>query len=366
MNLLILTSQIFNCQKGKNTLSIKGPDNSGISYKDAGVDIAAGSELIDRIKPFVQATHKNNNPPLSGLGGFASLTQIPNGYLNPVLVSGTDGVGTKLELANKYDRHQTIGQDLVAMCVNDVLVCGGEPLFFLDYFATGKLDIDLATKVIKGIADGCQLAGCSLAGGETAEMPGFYHGSQYDLAGFCVGVVERDKIIDGSKVKLGNKIIGLPSSGPHSNGFSLIRKILETTELKNEQLVSEMMNPTRIYVKSVLSLIEKIAVKGMVHVTGGGFYENIRRVLPDRSHAALIDTTAWQRPDFFSWLQDSGNITEREMLTTFNCGIGYLLIVDENDIEGAIEILQKENENPLVLGEIVESGRTTNPSEILI
>ena len=366
MNLLILTSQIFNCQKGKNTLSIKGPDNSGISYIDAGVDIAAGSELIDRIKPFVQATHKNNNPPLSGLGGFASLTQIPNGYLNPVLVSGTDGVGTKLELANKYDRHQTIGQDLVAMCVNDVLVCGGEPLFFLDYFATGKLDIDLATKVIKGIADGCQLAGCSLAGGETAEMPGFYHGSQYDLAGFCVGVVERDKIIDGSKVKLGNKIIGLPSSGPHSNGFSLIRKILETTELKNEQLVSEMMNPTRIYVKSVLSLIEKIAVKGMVHVTGGGFYENIRRVLPDRSHAALIDTTAWQRPDFFSWLQDSGNITEREMLTTFNCGIGYLLIVDENDIEGAIEILQKENENPLVLGEIVESGRTTNPSEILI
>ncbi len=344
----------------------KGPDNSGISYKDAGVDISAGSELIDRIKPFVQATHKNDNPQLNGLGGFASLTQIPNGYQSPVLVSGTDGVGTKLELANKYDCHQTIGQDLVAMCVNDVLVCGAEPLFFLDYFATGKLDVDLATKVIKGIADGCQLAGCSLAGGETAEMPGFYQGSQYDLAGFCVGIVERDKIIDGSKVRLGNRIIGLPSSGPHSNGFSLIRKILETKELKNEKLINEMMSPTRIYVKSILSLMEKIAVKGMVHITGGGFYENIRRILPDESLAALIDTSAWERPDFFSWLQKAGSIAEREMLTTFNCGIGYLLIIDENDIDDTINTLQKENENPLVLGEIVESGRTTSPSEILI
>ena len=347
-------------------MSIKESDNSGISYKDAGVDISAGSKLIERIKPFVQATHKNNNPPLSGLGGFASLTPLPNGYLNPVLVSGTDGVGTKLELANKYDRHNTIGQDLVAMCVNDVLVCGGEPLFFLDYFATGKLNVDLATKVIKGIAYGCQLAGCSLAGGETAEMPGFYHGTQYDLAGFCVGIVEKDQIIDGSRVKLGNKIIGLPSSGPHSNGFSLIRKILAEKELSNEQLIDEIMNPTRIYVKSILSLIETTTVNGMVHITGGGFYENIRRILPSQELSALVDTSAWQRHDCFSWLQDAGNISEREMLTTFNCGIGYILIVDEDDTEKVKESLKKENEEPIVIGEIVENGRSAKASEILI
>ena len=347
-------------------MSIKESDNSGISYKDAGVDISAGSKLIERIKPFVQATHKNNNPPLSGLGGFASLTPLPNGYLNPVLVSGTDGVGTKLELANKYDRHETIGQDLVAMCVNDVLVCGGEPLFFLDYFATGKLNVDLATKVIKGIADGCQLAGCSLAGGETAEMPGFYHGAQYDLAGFCVGIVEKDQIIDGSRVKLGNKIIGLPSSGPHSNGFSLIRKILAEKEPSNEQLIDEIMNPTRIYVKSILSLIETTTVNGMVHITGGGFYENIRRILPSEELSALVDTSAWQRHHCFSWLQDAGNISEREMLTTFNCGIGYILIVDEDDTEKVKESLKKENEEPIVIGEIVENGRSTKASEILI
>ena len=347
-------------------MSIKEADNSGISYKDAGVDIAAGSKLIDRIKPFVNATQKNQGSQLNGIGGFASLTELPVGYRNPVLVSGTDGVGTKLELANKYNRHQTIGQDLVAMCVNDVLVCGGKPLLFLDYFATGKLDVDLATKVIKGIADGCQLADCSLAGGETAEMPGFYHGTQYDLAGFCVGIVEKDQIIDGSRVKLGNKIIGLPSSGPHSNGFSLIRKILAAKELSNEKLIDEIMNPTKIYVKSILSLIEKTTVNAMVHITGGGFYENIRRILPSEDLSALIDTSAWQRHDCFSWLQDAGNISEREMLTTFNCGIGYLLMVDADNTEKAIEVLKQENENPIIIGEVVEKGRTAKASEILV
>ena len=347
-------------------MSIKEADNSGISYKDAGVDIAAGSKLIDRIKPFVNATQKHQGSQLNGIGGFASLTELPVGYRNPVLVSGTDGVGTKLELANKYNRHQTIGQDLVAMCVNDVLVCGGKPLLFLDYFATGKLDVDLATKVIKGIADGCQLADCSLAGGETAEMPGFYHGTQYDLAGFCVGIVEKDQIIDGARVKLGNKIIGLPSSGPHSNGFSLIRKILAAKELSDEKLIDEIMNPTKIYVKSILSLIEKTTVNAMVHITGGGFYENISRILPSEDLSALIDTSAWQRHDCFSWLQDAGNISEREMLTTFNCGIGYLLMVDADNAEKAIEVLKQENENPIIIGEVVEKGRTAKASEILV
>ena len=347
-------------------MSIKNPDSSGISYKEAGVDIDAGAELVDRIKPFIKATHTSNPFQLNGLGGFAALTEIPKGFQNPVLVSGTDGVGTKLELADRYNRHETIGQDLVAMCANDVLVCGGKPLFFLDYFATGKLNVELATKVIKGIADGCQLAGCSLAGGETAEMPGFYHGEQYDLAGFCVGVVEKDKIIDGTKITLGNKIIGLPSSGPHSNGFSLIRKLLETKNLEKDQLIDQMMSPTRIYVKSVLSLIEHIDVKGMVHITGGGFYENVGRVLPHNKLKALIDTNTWRRPNFFSWLQEAGQITEREMLTTFNCGIGYLIMVESADTDRTLEALERANERPIVIGEIVPTGSSTKSSEILV
>ena len=347
-------------------MSIKDPDSSEISYKEAGVDIDAGAELVDRIKPFIKATQTNNPGQLNGLGGFAALTEIPKGFQNPVLVSGTDGVGTKLELADRYNRHETIGQDLVAMCANDVLVCGGKPLFFLDYFATGKLNVELATKVIKGIADGCQLAGCSLAGGETAEMPGFYHGEQYDLAGFCVGVVEKEKIIDGTKISLGNKIIGLPSNGPHSNGFSLIRKLLETKNIEQDQLIDQMMSPTRIYVKSVLSLIEHIDVKGMVHITGGGFYENVGRVLPHNKLKALIDTTTWRRPNFFSWLQEAGNVTEREMLTTFNCGIGYLIVVESADTDRTLEALERSNERPIVIGEIVPTGSSTKSSEILV
>ncbi|MFL2526826.1 MAG: phosphoribosylformylglycinamidine cyclo-ligase [Candidatus Azotimanducaceae bacterium] len=340
-------------------------EQEGISYKGAGVDITAGSQLVDLIGPAVKAT-QNSDLQLSSIGGFAALTQLPAHYKNPVLVSGTDGVGTKLELADKYGRHETVGQDLVAMCVNDVLVCGGEPLIFLDYFATGKLDVDLASKVIKGIAKGCQTAGCSLVGGETAEMPGFYQGAQYDLAGFCVGIVEKDKIIDGAEIEKGDKIIGLPSSGPHSNGFSLIRKILELKEIENHDLINEMMNPTRIYVSSVLSLLRKIRVKGMVHITGGGFYENIRRIIPNQQLSANIDLSAWERPHIFNWLQDAGRVNDREMLTTFNCGIGYLIIVSSEDIEETTKILTLEQEEPLLIGEIVSSDSSTNSDQILI
>jgi len=337
----------------------------GISYRDAGVDINAGSKLVDRIGPIVKAT-QNTDLQLSSIGGFAALTQLPAHYKQPVLVSGTDGVGTKLELAEKFGRHETIGQDLVAMCVNDVLVCGGEPLIFLDYFATGKLDIDLAAEVIKGIAKGCQIAKCSLVGGETAEMPGFYQGSQYDLAGFCVGIVEKDKIINGAEITKGDKIIGLPSNGPHSNGFSLIRKILELKEIESSDLIDEMMNPTKIYVRSVLALLQKIKVKGMVHITGGGFYENIRRILPNQQLSAKINLSAWERPQIFRWLQDAGRVDEREMLTTFNCGIGYLIIVSSKDVEKTTEILALEQEEPLLVGEIVSSDSPANSNQILI
>ena len=336
----------------------------GLSYKDAGVDIDAGASLVERIKPMVNSTKRPEQ--ITGLGGFASLTQIPSHYKNPVLVSGTDGVGTKLELALKYDRHEAIGQDLVAMCVNDVLVCGGEPLFFLDYLATGKLNVDLAERVIKGIAEGCKLAGCSLAGGETAEMPGFYHNDQYDLAGFCVGVAEKDRLIDGSNLKLGDKIIGLPSSGPHSNGFSLIRKVLTITDLNQDRLVNSMMNPTRIYVKSVLSLIKKIKVNAMVHITGGGFYENVRRVIQKGELSAKIEVSSWQRPEFFSWLKSEGNISEREMLTTFNCGIGFLVIVDQADAARTSKLLKQLGEAPVSIGEIVSKEEMIRDTEILI
>ena len=339
--------------------------HGGISYRDAGVDIKAGSKLVDQIGPIVKAT-QNTDLQLSSLGGFAALTKLPSYYQQPVLVSGTDGVGTKLELAEKFDRHETIGQDLVAMCVNDVLVCGGEPLIFLDYFATGKLNIDLASKVIKGIAKGCQMAKCSLVGGETAEMPGFYQGSQYDLAGFCVGIVEKDKIINGSEITKGDSIIGLPSSGPHSNGFSLIRKILSLKEIESLDLIDQIMNPTKIYVRSVLTLLEKIKVKGMAHITGGGFYENIRRILPNQSLSANIDLSAWERPQIFNWLHDAGRVDEREMLTTFNCGIGYLIIVSSEDTEKTTEILALEQEEPLLIGEIVSSGSSTTSKQILI
>jgi len=336
-----------------------------LSYKDAGVDIEAGAELVRRIGPACKATHRPEM--LSSLGGFAAMTEIPSGYQQPVLVSGTDGVGTKLKLAIDHDRHDGVGQDLVAMCVNDVLVAGAEPFLFLDYYATGALDVDTATRVINGIAHGCSLAGCSLAGGETAEMPGFYEGEDYDLAGFCVGVVEKSRIISGDAVELDDVIIGLPSSGPHSNGYSLIRKVLDNQALQpNSDLLDDLLAPTRIYVKSVLALLAEVAVHGMVHITGGGFYENVPRVLNNPAHAALIDIDAWRWPDVFSWLQQAGNIAEREMLTTFNCGIGFLLIVSAEQASAAMDKLASLGEAPITIGKIVPLDTHASKSQMLI
>ena len=335
---------------------------SGLTYKQAGVDIEAGAELIQRIAPAAKATRRPEL--LGGLGGFAAMAELPSGYTQPILVTGTDGVGTKLKLAIDYQRHDGVGQDLVAMCVNDVLVTGAEAFLFLDYYATGKLDVDVAERVIKGIAKGCEIAGCALAGGETAEMPGFYNDGEYDLAGFSIGVVEKSKIIDGSNVAIGNKIIGLPSSGPHSNGYSLIRKVLEQAGVTpNEDLLDDLLAPTRIYVKAVRKLLEQVTVNGMVHITGGGFYENIPRVLVDPQHAALIDLDSWQRPEVFSWLQQAGNISDAEMLTTFNCGLGLLLIVTEEDCDAAVQALTDEGEAPVVVGEIVAKDTVAEPGQ---
>ena len=336
-----------------------------LSYKDAGVDIEAGAELVRRIGAACKATHRPEM--LSSLGGFAAMTEIPAGYDHPVLVSGTDGVGTKLKLAIDYNRHDGVGQDLVAMCVNDVLVTGAEPFLFLDYYATGALQVDTAARVIKGIAHGCSLAGCSLAGGETAEMPGFYEGEEYDLAGFCVGVVEKNRIISGDAVNLDDVIIGLPSTGPHSNGYSLIRKVLAKQSMQpNADLLDELLAPTRIYVKSILELLKTTTVNGMVHVTGGGFYENVPRVLNNPEHAALIDVDSWRWPDVFSWLQQAGNIAEREMLTTFNCGIGFLLIVPAESAPEAMSQLTALGEAPITIGKIVSVDATASDNQMLI
>ena len=343
----------------------KEPSQAGLTYKAAGVDIEAGAELVKRIAPAAKATRRPEL--LGGLGGFAAMAELPEGYEKPVLVTGTDGVGTKLKLAIDYNRHDGVGQDLVAMCVNDVLVVGAEAFLFLDYYATGKLDVDVAERVIKGIAHGCQLAGCALAGGETAEMPGFYDDGEYDLAGFSVGVVEKSKIIDGTKIAPGDTIIGLPSSGPHSNGYSLIRKVLENTQLvPDDTLLDELLAPTRIYVKQVRSLLESVDVNGMVHITGGGFYENIPRIFSDDGIAALINVDSWQRPSVFSWLQQAGNISEQEMLTTFNCGIGLLLILPSEDAATALEVLKDQGEAPVVIGSIVGSGHQAGAGEIVI
>jgi phosphoribosylformylglycinamidine cyclo-ligase len=336
-----------------------------LTYKDAGVDIEAGAELVRRIAPAAQKTRRPEL--LGGLGGFAAMAEIPQGYDEPVLVTGTDGVGTKLKLAIDYDRHDGVGQDLVAMCVNDALVVGAEPFLFLDYYATGALELDVAERVIKGIAHGCELAGCALAGGETAEMPGFYSAGDYDLAGFCVGVVEKRQIIDGSAVGLGDRIIGLPSSGPHSNGYSLVRKVIERQSLvPNEDLLDDLLAPTRIYVKPVLALLDGVRIHAMAHITGGGFYENIPRVLVSDDHAALIDVDGWQRPEVFGWLQQAGNIDEREMLTTFNCGIGFVLIVGETDLEDALATLRKSGEQPVEIGSIVSPDTQPGAGQILI
>ncbi|MBE2293327.1 MAG: phosphoribosylformylglycinamidine cyclo-ligase [Phycisphaerales bacterium] len=327
-----------------------------LSYRDAGVDIDAGNRLVDRIKPHAQRTRRSGV--LDGLGGFGALFELPlDRYRQPVLVSGTDGVGTKLKLALELNRHDTIGIDLVAMCVNDVLVTGAEPLFFLDYYATGALDVDVAATVIQGIAEGCAQAGAALVGGETAEMPGMYGAGDYDLAGFCVGVVEKSRIIDGSRVAPGDVLLGLASSGPHSNGYSLIRKILVVSGASLDQAFAEhslgdaLLAPTRIYVKSVLGLLQQLEVHAIAHITGGGLTENLPRVLPAGSKA-IIDTASWQRPAIFQWLQQQGGVAAAEMWRTFNCGVGMVICVAAADAEQAQTILREAGETVWPLGRI--------------
>nr|WP_314741116.1 phosphoribosylformylglycinamidine cyclo-ligase [uncultured Haemophilus sp.] len=329
--------------------------NTQLSYKDAGVDIHAGNELVERIKGDVKRTRRPEV--MGGLGGFGALCALPSKYKEPILVSGTDGVGTKLRLAIDLNKHDTIGQDLVAMCVNDLIVQGAEPLFFLDYYATGKLEVDVAADVIKGIADGCELSGCALVGGETAEMPGMYHEGDYDLAGFCVGVVEKSEIIDGTAVKTGDTLIALGSSGAHSNGYSLIRKVLEvsganpTDLLEGKPLSEHLLAPTKIYVKSILQLIKQTEVHAIAHLTGGGFWENIPRVLPDNTKA-VIDESSWQWPAVFNWLQEKGNISRYEMYRTFNCGVGMVIALPEKDVETALALLEQAGEKAWVIGKI--------------
>lgn len=328
---------------------------TSLSYKDAGVDIDAGNALVDRIKGAVKRTTRPEV--IGGLGGFGALCQIPAGYKEPVLVSGTDGVGTKLRLAMDLKRHDGVGIDLVAMCVNDLVVQGAEPLFFLDYYATGKLDVDTASRVVAGIAEGCVQSGCALVGGETAEMPGMYHGDDYDIAGFCVGVVEKADIIDGSKVQPGDQLIALASSGPHSNGFSLIRKVLEVSGQSPESLLDgksiadHLLEPTRIYVKNLLALFKTTPVHALCHITGGGFWENIPRVLPADTKA-VINGKSWQWPAIFDWLQQQGNISRHEMYRTFNCGVGMIIVVPAAELDQALSKLQQAGETAWHLGEI--------------
>lgn len=326
-----------------------------LSYKDAGVDIDAGEALVERIKGVAQRTRRPEV--MSGLGGFGALCELPTGYKEPVLVSGTDGVGTKLRLAMMLGKHDTIGIDLVAMCVNDLVVAGAEPLFFLDYYATGKLDVDIAADVVTGIGEGCVQAGCALVGGETAEMPGMYSGEDYDLAGFCVGVVEKSKILDGRKVQAGDTLIGLPSSGPHSNGYSLIRKIIEVSNADLNQdcggqpLSQALIAPTRIYVKPLLTLLESGSVHALAHITGGGLLENIPRVLP-ADCKAVVDTTSWDMPAVFEWLQQAGNVQTREMYRTFNCGVGMVVAVAADEAQSALATLQAAGQEAFILGHI--------------
>ena len=320
--------------------------SKGLSYRGAGVDVDAGDALVEAIKPFAKRTLRPEV--LGAIGGFGALCEIPKKYRHPVLVSGTDGVGTKLKLAFELDQHDTVGIDLVAMSVNDVLVQGAEPLFFLDYFACGKLDLKTSKDVIKGIAAGCELAGCALIGGETAEMPGFYAEGEYDLAGFCVGVVEKERIIDGRSIRPGDALLGLASSGPHSNGFSLIRRILERERPKS---MAALMEPTRIYVKPVLKLLESVPVKGLAHITGGGITGNVPRVLPDGTRAVIRKST-WARPEVFQWLQRVGNVAEEEMHGVFNCGIGMVLVVDAAEAGRAGDNLRASGETVYEIGAI--------------
>ncbi len=331
-------------------------ETAGLSYRDAGVDIDAGNALIERIKPL---TKKTLRPEVMGnLGGFGALFELDlSKYQTPVLVAGTDGVGTKLKLALQLGIHDTVGIDLVAMCVNDLIVQGAEPLFFLDYYATGKLSIDVAADVIAGIAKGCEISGAALIGGETAEMPGMYSEGDYDLAGFCVGAVDKPKVIDGQSVHAGQAIIGLSSNGPHSNGYSLVRKIIEhanadvNQDFHGRPLGEALLTPTQIYVKPLLSLFEKIKVHALAHITGGGLLENIPRVLPDQTQA-IINKDAWQMPAVFNWLQENGQVAEEEMYRTFNCGIGMTLIVDQNDVETTLAHFDNDEFSATLIGQI--------------
>ena len=326
---------------------------SSLTYKDSGVDITKGNKFIEKIKPIANSTSRPGV--LTGLGGFGAMFEIPlDRYDNPVLIAGTDGVGTKLMVAEMLNKHNTIGIDLVAMCVNDLIVQGAEPLFFLDYYATGFLNPELATAVISGIGKGCIESGCALIGGETAEMPDMYQGENYDLAGFCVGIVEKNKIIDGSRVSRGNHLIALGSSGPHSNGYSLIRKVMEKSKPSANQLNS-LIEPTRIYAKSILSLINKLPVNAISHITGGGLIENLPRVLPHRL-AAKIDPNSWELPEIFQWLQVEGNIDTAEMYRVLNCGVGMIIVVPKDSSQATIDHLNLSGEKAWLIGEVVESN----------
>jgi phosphoribosylformylglycinamidine cyclo-ligase len=332
-----------------------------LTYRDAGVDVEAGEELVERIKPHAARTRRPEV--IGGLGGFGALVRVPlDRYPRPVLVSGTDGVGTKLKLAIETGRHDTIGIDLVAMCANDVVVQGAEPLYFLDYYATGRLDVGIAERVVAGIAAGCVEAGCALVGGETAEMPGIYHGADYDLAGFCVGIVNEDRLIDGSRTRAGDVLIGLASSGPHSNGYSLIRKLLEVagadahTRIDGVPLHDLLLAPTRIYVKSLLALIAELPVHGLAHITGGGLLDNIPRVVPEGLEVR-IDRGAWRRPAVFEWLRAAGSLSETELHRTFNCGIGMTVCVPATSAARALERLAALGETATVIGEVRTGSR---------
>lgn len=325
-------------------------NSTSLNYRDAGVNIDNGNLLVEKIKPIAARTHRPEM--LGNLGGFGALFEIPlDRYNKPVLVSGTDGVGTKLKLAQTYAKYDTIGIDLVAMCVNDIVTSGAEPLFFLDYYSTGKLDVEVATQVVAGIGKGCELAGAALVGGETAEMPGMYSQGDYDLAGFAVGIVEKNTIIDGSKVQAGDALIGLASSGPHSNGYSLIRKILEQSSAVDKDIINSLLEPTRIYVKSLLKLISEIPVHALAHITGGGLLENIPRVLPANC-CANINTKTWSRPAIFDWLQQQGNITDTEMYRTFNCGIGMVICIPADQTNQALNLLTELGETAWHIGNI--------------
>ena len=322
--------------------------SKGLSYRDAGVDIEAGDALVEAIKPYARKTLRPEV--LAGIGGFSALCEIPKKYRQPVLVSGTDGVGTKLKLALALNRHDTVGIDLVAMCANDVVVQGAEPLFFLDYYVCERLDVRIATEVVKGIAAGCEMAGCALVGGETAEHPKAFIPGEYDLAGFCVGVVEKQRIIDGRSIVPDDVVLGLASSGAHSNGYSLIRRIIGEDPLSSD-LADSLMEPTRIYVKALLKLTAAVPVKGLAHITGGGLIGNVPRILP-KGTSAIIKKSSWPRPEIFNWLQEAGKVAEDEMFRAFNCGIGMVMVLAREHLADARALLEREGEHAYEIGRI--------------